>query len=86
MTSWQRSGTRRYGPGPDYAKQAQIEAGIEKAHKRLLLKFRIAGIVTTLLGIGLIGLSIFTVFKCLIIGILAMCLGLAVLWATETNF
>jgi hypothetical protein len=49
-------------------------------------KMRIAGIIITFLGIGMIGLSIFTIFKCLLLGIVVMAIGLAVLWSTETTF
>ena len=49
-------------------------------------KMRIAGIVTTFIGIGLIGVSVLTAIKCLFIGIIVMAIGLAVLWSTETTF
>lgn len=49
-------------------------------------KFRIAGIITTFLGIGFIALSVLTAIKCLFIGIIVMAIGLAVLWSTETTF
>ena len=49
-------------------------------------KFRIAGVIITLLGIGGIALSVLTAIKCLLIGIIVMAIGLAVLWSTETTF
>ena len=86
MAKWKETKSIKYGPGPNYADLAKKQAEVDKAHKRFLLKMRIGGIITTLLGIGLIALSVLTAIKCLFIGIMALAIGLAVLWSTETAF
>ena len=87
MAKWKETKSTKYGgKPPNYAKQAQAQAEVDAAHKRFLLKMRIGGIITALIGMGLIGLSIFTAVKCLFIGIMVMAVGLAVLWSTETAF
>ena len=86
MTKWVETKSKKYGPGPNYTDLAKKQDEAEASHKKFMLKVRITGIITTFLGMGIIGLSIFTFIKCLFIGIIVMAIGLAVLWSTETSF
>lgn len=54
--------------------------------KKIIKTMRILGGIILALGFIGIGVSIFTAIKCLFVGIMAISIGLAILWTTEITF